>query len=121
MNLPDDRQPESPRAPSLATLLRPKRRLLDRTPDGHLQVWLLYRPEPFVWASNDDVATHLWIRRAELYSSEERAKQGLERLIGLTVSWYQHSLFPELQIGRDPRGFRWLLCPAPIDALMDKP
>ena len=89
--------------------------LEERTPDGHPQVWLLYRPEPFEIGSDDDRSIHLWVRRCDVFTSREAAHIFLERLIGRAVVFSPYdALFPELWIG-DDRGHRWLLVPAPVD------
>lgn len=89
--------------------------LAECTPDGHAQVWLLFRPEPFAPGSDDDRSIHLWVRRCDVFTSRETAIVWLERLIGQAVPFRPYNeLFPELWIGED-RGHRWLLAPAPVD------
>lgn len=91
----------------------------DCTPDGDAQVWLLYRPEPFAFDSDDDRAIHLWMRRCDVFTSRDQATAFLARLIGRTVRFEPYDpLFPELWIFRDRRAeitHRWLLCPAPVN------
>jgi hypothetical protein len=88
---------------------------LDRTPDGHPQVWLLYRPEPFVPWSDDDRSIHLWVRRCDVFTSRVVAIAFLDNLLGYQVTWQPYNeAFPELWIGW-ARGDRWLLCPSPVD------
>lgn len=90
--------------------------VLGTTPDGHGQVWLLYRPEPFEPGGDDDRSIHLWVRRADVFTSRETAIEYLDVLIGRQVHWRLYDpIFPELWIGVDGRGYRWLMCPAPID------
>jgi hypothetical protein len=88
--------------------------LLEKTPDGHAQVWLLYQPEPFAFDSDDERAIHLWVRRANVFSSRAEAAAFLDNLIGRQIRWQQHELFPELWIGQDDRR-RWLLTAAPLN------
>lgn len=89
--------------------------LTERTPDGEPRVWLLYQPEPYPHGGHEDRAIHLWVRRASVYPSQESAILGLERLLGHTVAWRKYDpLFPELWIGIDHRGYRWLMEPAPV-------
>lgn len=91
--------------------------LVERTPDGHFQVWCLYQPEPFPHGSDDDRSIHLWVRRASVFTSKELAVHHLAGLIGEMVEFRPYDpLFPELLIGRDSRGKRWLMEPAPVDA-----
>ena len=102
--------------PPLADLLAGRIELPERTPDGHGQVWLLYRMEPFEFDSDDDRSIHLWVRRADVFTSREKAIAHLDALIGRQVAWgpYNTDFFPELWQGRLGR-VRWLLCPAPVD------
>jgi hypothetical protein len=87
----------------------------ERTPDGHPQVWLLYRPEPFAPWSDDNRSIHLWVRRADVFTSRVTAIAFLDNLLGYQVTWKEYNeAFPELWIGW-ARGDRWLLCPAPVD------
>lgn len=87
------------------------RELPERTPDGHPQVWLLYRPEPH---TSDGV----WVRKCDVFTSREAAIRHLTGLIGhahaQTIRWEPHVLFPELSIGTDGRGHCWYLEPAPL-------
>jgi hypothetical protein len=99
-------------------LLKGRAAIPERTPDGHPQVWLLYRPEPFEFDSDDDRSIHLWVRRADVFTSREKAIAHLDALIGGSVAWHNYGaatgFFPELWQGKLGR-FRWLLCPAPVD------
>ena len=89
--------------------------VLGTTPDGHPEVWLLYSPEPYPPGSYDDRAIPLWVRRANVFSSREAAMIHPERLTGYVVEWRPYDpLFPELWVGTDGRGARWLMEPAPI-------
>lgn len=89
--------------------------LTERTPDGHPQVWLLYRPEPFAFDSDDDRSIHLWVRRADVFTSRDAATAHLAGLLGRPVGFAPYDpLFPELWIYRE-RGRRWLLTSAPVD------
>lgn len=118
MNLIDS--PTPGRGPSLKSLLTPRVTIRERTPDGHPKVWLLYRPEPFAPGSDDDRAIHLWVRRCDVFTSERAALSHLYALLGpdlaASVRWREHELFPELTVGVDRRGCRWLLTWAPVDA-----
>lgn len=88
----------------------------ERTPDGHTQVWLLYRPEPHEIDSDDERSIHLWVRRANVFTSQQYAVLFLASLIGEMVEFRPYDpLFPELWIGHDSRGHRWLMCPAPVN------
>ncbi len=91
----------------------------ERTPDGHPRVWLLYHPEPFAPGSDDDRAIHLWVRRCDVFTSHHAAIAHLYALLGpdlaASVKWREHELFPELTVGVDRRGHRWLLTWAPVD------
>lgn len=90
--------------------------LTERTPDGHPQVWLLYRTEPFEFDSDDDRAIHLWVRRADVFTTRAGAMAFLNNLIGRQVTWrpYNTEFFPELWMGTLGH-IRWLCCPAPVD------
>lgn len=89
--------------------------ITERTPDGHPQVWLLYRPEPFDFDSDDERSIHLWVRRCEVFTSRAAAIAHLDNLLGRQIAWRPyHDLFPELWIAED-RGQRWLMAPAPVD------
>ena len=90
--------------------------LSERTPDGHPQVWLLYRPEPFEFDSDDDRSIHSWVRRCDVFTSQATAMAFLDALLGHQVHWRLYNeLFPELWIGNDHRGYRWLMQNAPVD------
>ncbi len=93
--------------------------LTERTPDGHPQVWLLYRPEPFAPDSDDERSIHLWVRRADVFTSRDAATAFLARLLGHPVAFSPYDpLFPELWIYRESRHsmqHRWLMAPAPVD------
>ena len=103
------------RGPCLVTLLAGRVEIPERTPDGHGQVWLLYRPEPYAPGSDDDRSIHLWVRRCDVFTSRITAIAFLDNLLGYEVTWQHYNeLFPELWIG-GARGNRWLLCPAPVD------
>lgn len=103
------------RGPCLETLLAGRVEIPERTPDGHGQVWLLYRTEPFAFDSDDDRAIHLWVRRADVFTSRERAIEHLDALIGRQVHWRPYdALFPELWMGTLGH-IRWLCCPAPLN------
>lgn len=86
--------------------------LTERTPDGHPQVWDLYRPEPFL---TDGV----WLRRCDTFTSEANAKGFLNDLLGVpeghSLPWRQHPMFPELQQATDGRGHWWYLVAKPLD------
>lgn len=89
--------------------------VLGTTPDGLPEVWLLYSPEPYPHGGHEDQALYLWVRRCSVYPSQESAILGLERILGHVVCWSPYDpLFPELWIGIDHRGYRWLLEPAPV-------
>lgn len=91
--------------------------LTERTPDGHGQVWLRYSPEPFPVGDISEREINLWVRRCEVFSSRERAIQSLDALLGEHVQWRPYDpIFPELWIGFSRAGYRWLMCPAPVDA-----
>jgi hypothetical protein len=86
---------------------------IEETVDKQPRLWALYKPTSLCDIGND-APLHLWIRRFDLYITEEAAKQALNERINGKVLWRHHELFPELQIGVDDRGFRWLLEPVPI-------
>jgi hypothetical protein len=93
--------------------------LPERTPDGHPQVWLLYSPEPFTPDSIQEREINLWVRRCDVFTSRDAASDHLARLIGRPVAFRRYGeltrgWFPELWIFED-RGYRWLMCPAPLD------
>jgi len=93
--------------------------VLGTTPDGHLEVWLLYRPEPFPVGDISEREINLWVRRADVFTSRERAVAHLNTLLGETVPWRPYDpIFPELWIGYSRAGYRWLMCPAPVDAMV---
>lgn len=100
------------RADCLEVLLRPG--CFGRTPDGHLQVWLLYRPEPWAFDSDDERSIHLWVRRCDVFTSRAEAIAFLDNLTGRQILWEQHELFPDLWIGTHD-AHRWLLTAAPIN------
>lgn len=123
MSLNDD-APSDARGPSLATLLTPRATIPERTPDGHPQVWLLYRPEPFAPGGDDDRAIHLWVRRCDVFTTQRAALAHLYGLLGpdlaASIRWKEHELFPELTVGVDRRGHRWLLTWAPVNAMVPR-
>lgn len=89
--------------------------LTERTPDGHPQVWLLYSPEPFAPGSVEEREINLWVRRANVFTSQIAAEDFLADLLGRQVAWRPWAPdFPELFVGED-RGRRWLMCPAPVN------
>lgn len=94
--------------------------LPERTPDGYAQIWLLYSPEPFEFDSDDDRSIHLWVHRASVFTSQAAAMGHPERLTGYPVEWRQYGPFPELWIGFDSRGSRWLCEAAPVDPLVGR-
>lgn len=104
---------------------RPDATLPERTPDGHPQVWLLYTPEPWEFDSDDNRSIHLWMRRCSVFTSRDAATAHLSSLLGRPVAFQPYApLFPELWIFRESRHeimHRWLLCPAPVDALVRTP
>lgn len=107
------------RGPCLEELLAGRVEIPERTPDGHGQVWLLYRPEPFAFDSDDDRAIHLWMRRCDVFTSRDTATAFLSDLLGHPVAFRNYAeltggWFPELWIYTE-RGQRWLLCPGPLD------
>lgn len=89
--------------------------VLGTTPDGHPEVWCLYRQEPFEVDSDDDRSMHLWVRRCDVFTSKAEAIAFLDNLIGAQVLWQPYDpIFPELWVGR--RGpSRWWLCPASLN------
>lgn len=93
--------------------------LTERTPDGHGQVWLLYRPEPFTPDSPEEREINLWVRRADVFTSRDAATTFLSRLLGHPVAFSPYDpLFPELWIYRESRHslqHRWLMATAPVD------
>lgn len=93
----------------------PAPQLPERTPDGHPQVWLLYKPEPFPFDGPEDQEINLWVRRCDVFTSRHEAIAHLDNLLGRQIAWRPyHDLFPELWIAED-RGQRWLMCPSPVD------
>lgn len=96
--------------------------LPERTPDGYAQVWLLYKPEPYSPDSPQEREINLWVRRCSIFSSKQAAIDYLNGILGQEVAWRPYDpLFPELWIGFDSRGSRWLMEPAPVDPLRSKP
>lgn len=85
---------------------------VELTPDSHPRFWALYHQEPEDMRQNNS-PIHLWVRRFTLYSNETYAKMSHEKIVG-PITWEHHELFPELQIGYDSRGIRWLLEPVPL-------
>lgn len=82
-----------------------------------MKIWLLYRPEPFEFDSDDDRSIHLWVRRCEVFTKRELIDSYFPKL-GITIrGWRRHELFPEIEIGHDIRGFRWIICEAQMDPL----
>lgn len=82
-----------------------------------MKVWLLYRPEPFTFNSDDDRAIHLWVRRCEIFTERHLIDEYFPKL-GIQIhGWQQHELFPEIEIGRDTRGFRWIICHSQVNPL----
>lgn len=89
--------------------------VIERTPDGHIEVWLLYSPEPFAPDSIEERQINLWVRRASVFTSRQAAVEHLNALLGRTVIWREYDpLFPELWIGTS-HGHRWLMEPAPLN------
>jgi hypothetical protein len=86
---------------------------IETTPDNEPRFWLLYKPETRLNPNDHNI--YLWIRRADyVYLNEMDAKEALQKLINRNVVWFNHELFPELQIGIDDKGFNWLLEPVPL-------
>lgn len=89
--------------------------LTERTPDGHPQVWLLYRPEPYTPESPEEREMNLWVRRADVFTSRAEAIAHLDNLIGRQVVWEPYNpIFPELWVGR-LGGVRWWMVAAPVN------
>lgn len=88
----------------------------ERTPDGDRRAWLLFSPSVF----DLDPAIHAWTRPCEVFTSQMAAVSHLAGLLGeplaSSLAWTQHDLFPDLFMATDSRGWRWLLCTAPVDA-----
>jgi hypothetical protein len=88
----------------------------EQTPDGDAQVWLLFSPGLFTLTP----ALHDWTTPCQVFTSQLAATGHLAALLGeplaSSLRWEQHPLFPELAIGTDSRGYRWLLVSAPVDA-----
>lgn len=90
--------------------------LTERTTDGHAQVWLLYRPEPWTPDAPEEREINLWTRRCDVFTSRDTATTFLARLLGRAVAFSPYDpLFPELWIYRGKDGRRWLMAPAPVD------
>lgn len=89
--------------------------LPERTPDGDARVWLLFGPGLFTLTPQ----LHHWTRPCSVFSTQAEVVRHLAALLGddlgSTLRWEQHSLFPELEMATDTRGYRWLLTPAPVD------
>lgn len=89
--------------------------MVDCTPDGDPQVWLLYRPEPFHPDGPEEREINLWVRRCDVFTSRDEATAFLADLLRVDVAFRPyHPIFPELWIF-ESRGHRWLLCPAPVN------
>lgn len=89
--------------------------LNERTPDGHAQVWLLYRPEPFHPTGPEEREMNLWVRQCDVFTSRAEAIAHLDNLIGKQVLWREYDpIFPELWVG-EFSGRRWWMCPAPVN------
>lgn len=97
---------------------RPEISLPERTPDGHGQVWCLFRPEPYHPESVEEREMSLWVRRCDVFSSRITAIAFLDNLIGAQVKWRNYGqateFFYELWEGRLGHT-RWWLCAAPLD------
>ena len=97
---------------------RPDAVLTERTSDGHPQVWLLYRPEPWEPGGIDEREMSLWVRRCDVFSSRINAMAFLDNLIGAQVKWRNYGqttgFFFELWEGR-LGAHRWWLTSAPVD------
>ena len=90
--------------------------LPERTPDGHGQVWCLYRPEPHRPFGVEERERNLWVRRCDIFTTQQRAMDHLASLTGREVVWAPYNpIFPELWVGHDGLGHRWWLVPAPVD------
>lgn len=89
--------------------------LTERTPDGHPQVWLLYRPEPHTPDGPEEREMNLWTRRCDVFTSRIEAIAHLDNLIGCQVAWELYNpIFPELWVGRLGNA-RWWMTPAPVN------
>jgi hypothetical protein len=87
----------------------------ERTPDGHPQVWLLYRPEPFEFNDDEDRSIHNWIRRCDIFTSRAEAIAFLDNIMGRQIAWRLYGdPFPELWIAQDGIS-RWLMVAAPVN------
>jgi hypothetical protein len=88
----------------------------ERTPDGHPQLWLLYRSEPWTPTSSAEREMNLWVRRADVFTSRQQAMDHLTSLIGRETVWAPYNpIFPELWVGHDGLGHRWWMAPAPLN------
>lgn len=93
--------------------------LLEKTPDGIPQLWLLYRSEPWRPDGVEEQEMSLWVRRCDVFTSRAVAIAFLDNLIGAQVKWQKYAevtggWFPELWVGK--RGAsRWWLVAAPLD------
>jgi hypothetical protein len=89
--------------------------VLAATPDGHAEVWLLYRAEPFHPDGPEEREMNLWLRRCDVFSSRVNAIAHLDTLIGAQVRWRPYNpIFAELWVGRLGQ-HRWWLVSAPLD------
>lgn len=88
---------------------------LGTTPDGHPEVWLLFRSEPHVPGGVEEQEMNLWVRRCDVFTDRITAVAFLDNLIGAQVQWEKYDpIFPELWVGR--RGpSRWWLTSAPLN------
>lgn len=89
--------------------------LTERTPEGHAQVWLLYRAEPHSPDGPEEQEMNLWVRRCDVFTSRQEAIAHLDNLIGQQVAWRLYDpIFPELWVG-ELRRRRWWMVPAPVN------
>jgi hypothetical protein len=88
---------------------------MERTPDGHPQVWLVYRREPYAPDSPEEREMDVWLRRCDVFTSRAEAVAFLDNLVGRRVVWEKYNpIFGELWIGGDRRQ-RWWMVPAPVN------
>lgn len=95
------------------------RLVMETTPDGHPQVWLLYRREPSRPDSIEEQEMNVWLRRCDVFTSRQEAIVHLDNLLGRQVRWDRYAdlsggWFPELWVGRLGDS-RWWMVPAPLN------
>lgn len=85
---------------------------LEEDADGKPALWMLYQPEERQYK---DPNMFLWVRRCNLFLTQQAAIFSLEKLGVKPQTIEQHELFIGLWVITDNRGHKWYLEKGPIN------